>query len=44
VLQLSERVPDGSRLLPPMGTAYYARMTPADLNLLVGYLRSLPAR
>jgi mono/diheme cytochrome c family protein len=36
--------PDGSRLLPPMGTAYYARMTPADLNLLVGYLRSLPAR
>jgi mono/diheme cytochrome c family protein len=36
--------PDGSRLLPPMGTAYYARMKAADLDALVAYLRSLPSR
>lgn len=33
--------PDGSRLLPPMGFSYYARMTETDLNALVAYLRSL---
>jgi mono/diheme cytochrome c family protein len=33
--------PDGSRLLPPMGFSYYARMTEADLNAIVAYLRSL---
>ena len=32
---------DGSRLLPPMGFAYYANMTPEDLDALVAYLRSL---
>lgn len=36
--------PDGSRLKPPMGTAYYARMSAADLDALVAYLRSLPPK
>ena len=36
--------PDGSKLKPPMGVAYYANMTPADLDALVVYLRSLPPR
>ena len=36
--------PDGSRLKPPMGTDYYARMKPGDLDALVAYLRSLPAK
>lgn len=36
--------PDGSRLKPPMGTGYYARMTQPDLDALVVYLRSLPSK
>jgi hypothetical protein len=36
--------PDGSRLRPPMGTAYYARMTAPDLDALVAYLRTLPPK
>lgn len=36
--------PDGSKLKPPMGTAYYATMKPAELNALVAYLRSLPPK
>jgi mono/diheme cytochrome c family protein len=36
--------PDGSRLKPPMGTAYYARMSVSDQDTLVRYLRSLQAR
>lgn len=36
--------PDGSRLMPPMPISYYARMTAADLDALVAYLRSLPAK
>lgn len=36
--------PDGSRLKPPMGVDHYAKMTPADLDALVVYLRSLPAK
>lgn len=32
--------PDGSRLKPPMGTSYYARMEASDLDALVAYLRS----
>ena len=35
---------DGRRMFPPMGYAYYARMTPQDLADLVAYLRSLPPR
>ena len=33
---------DGSRLLPPMGFEWYARMTDADLNAIVAYLRTVP--
>lgn len=33
--------PDGSRLKPPMGTSYYARMKASDLDAVVAYLRSL---
>lgn len=36
--------PDGSRLLPPMGVDYYRNITPDDLDAIVAYLRSLPAR
>lgn len=36
--------PDGGRLHPPMGFPYYARMSAADLDALVAYLRSLPPR
>jgi mono/diheme cytochrome c family protein len=36
--------PDGSRLLPPMGIPYYARMTSADLDAMVAYLRTLPRK
>ena len=36
--------PDGSRLKPPMGTAYYANLSAADLDALVAYLRSLPPK
>jgi hypothetical protein len=36
--------PDGSRLLPPMPVGYYAKITEADLDAIVAYLRSLPER
>lgn len=36
--------PDGSRLKPPMGVPYYAKMSSADLDALVAYLRSLPPK
>ena len=35
---------DGSRLKPPMGYAFYAKMTPADLDAIVAYLRTVPAQ
>ncbi|QCI65586.1 c-type cytochrome [Phreatobacter stygius] len=35
---------DGTPLLPPMGFAYYRTMIEADLDALVAYLRTLPAR
>ena len=35
---------DGSRLKPPMGFAWYARMTDEDLDAIVAYLRTVPAR
>ena len=35
---------DGSKLLPPMGFEHYARMTPADLDAVVAYLRTIPAK
>lgn len=34
--------PDGSRMLPPMGYHFYARMTPEDLDALILCLRRLP--
>ncbi|MCC1494017.1 cytochrome c [Cognatishimia sp. F0-27] len=34
--------PDGSPMLPPMGYAYYSRMTEADLDAIILYLRQLP--
>lgn len=36
--------PNGSKLLPPMGFAYYAHMSDSDLDALVAYLRSLPPK
>ena len=35
---------DGFRLRPPMGFAWYATMTDADLSAIVAYLRTIPAR
>lgn len=34
---------DGTRLMPPMGYGFYARMTDADLDAVVAWIRSLPA-
>ena len=34
----------GSRLKPPMGFAWYARMSTADLDAIVAYLRTVPPR
>ena len=33
---------DGRKLKPPMGFSYYAKLSPADLDALVSYLRTLP--
>ena len=35
---------DGSHLKPPMGFPYYAHLTDADLNAVVAYLRTVPAK
>ncbi len=35
---------DGSPLKPPMGYPYYAKMTDADLDAIVAYLRTVPAK
>ena len=35
---------DGSPLKPPMGYAWYARMTDADLSAVVAYLRTVPPK
>jgi mono/diheme cytochrome c family protein len=32
---------DGSRLKPPMGYAFYAKMTDADLDAMIAYLRQI---
>jgi mono/diheme cytochrome c family protein len=34
----------GDKLKPPMGFEYYAHMTASDLDALVGYLRTVPAK
>lgn len=36
--------PDGSRLKPPMGIPYCAKMGDRDLNAVVTYLRTLPEK
>lgn len=35
---------NGSRLMPPMAFSYYANLTTEDLEAIVAYLRSLPAK
>ena len=35
---------DGSHLKPPMGFHYYASLTPDDLDAVVTYLRTVPAK
>ncbi len=35
---------DGSKLKPPMGYHYYAQMTGDDLDAVVAYLRTVPAK
>jgi mono/diheme cytochrome c family protein len=35
---------DGTRLKPPMGYDMYAKMTDEDLNAVVAYLRTVPAK
>ena len=35
---------DGSKLLPPMGFEWYARMSDADLDAIVAYLRTVPPK
>jgi len=35
---------DGTRLKPPMGYAWYARMNDADLSAIVAYLRTVPPK
>ncbi len=36
--------PDGSKMLPPMAYPYYAKIKEEDLQAIVAYLRTLPAR
>ena len=35
---------DGSHLKPPMGFHYYASLTPNDLDAVVAYIRTVPAK
>ena len=35
---------DGTPLKPPMGFGFYANMTDADLDAVVAYLRTVPAK
>ena len=35
---------DGSHLKPPMGFHYYSTLTPDDLDAIVAYLRTVPAK
>jgi mono/diheme cytochrome c family protein len=35
---------DGTQLRPPMGFAYYAKLKEQDLDALIAFLRSLPAK
>jgi hypothetical protein len=35
--------PDGGHLSPPMPSQFFANMTPADVDSVVAYLRTIPA-
>jgi hypothetical protein len=35
---------DGRKLKPPMGYGYYARMTDEDVDAIVAWLRTVPAK
>jgi hypothetical protein len=35
---------DGAKLKPPMGYPFYAKMTDRDLDAMVAYLRTVPAK
>jgi mono/diheme cytochrome c family protein len=35
---------DGTQLKPPMGYQYYAKMTDTDLDAVIAYVRTLPAK
>ena len=35
---------DGNHLMPPMGFGYYSHMTDTDLNALIAWLRTVPAK
>jgi len=35
---------DGTRLKPPMGYGYYARMTDADVDAIIAWLRTVPPK
>jgi mono/diheme cytochrome c family protein len=35
---------DGKHLKPPMGFSYYAKMTDADINDIIAYLHTVPAK
>jgi hypothetical protein len=36
--------PDGHKMKPPMAYAWYAHLTDSDVDALVAWLRTLPAR
>ena len=36
--------PDGSRMMPPMAYAYYAKIKDRDLEAIIAYLRSIPEK
>ena len=35
---------DGTKLKPPMGYPYYAKMTDGDVDAMVAYLRTVPPK
>jgi hypothetical protein len=35
---------DGTKLKPPMGFGHYAKMTDGDVDAVVAYVRTLPAK
>jgi len=35
---------DGTTLKPPMGYRYYAKMTDEDVEAMIAYLRTVPAK